>query len=122
MNQEIFTHETVPHSLAFTHVLYCDHENFFTNWPKIHCLRKFYPPKNTCYVLIVCACVTAGDHSIPAPSAQSVPREKQPPGQIVDAPEVSQPDLGQVEGEDTTIILILHTETVKEERRTNCSL
>ena len=56
------------------------------------------PPKNTRYAIIV----TTGDHCIPAPSAQSIPREKQPPGQIVDAPEVSQPDPGQAEGEDTT--------------------
>ena len=64
--------------------------------------HETYPLRNTCYVLIVCACVTAGDHSIPAPSAHSVPREKQPPGQIVDAPEISQPGLGQAEGEDIT--------------------
>ena len=26
-------------------LVYRDHENFSTNWPKIHCSRKFYPPK-----------------------------------------------------------------------------
>ena len=37
-------------------------------------------------------------------SAQRVSREKQPPGQIVDAPKVQvpQPDLDQVDGEDDT--------------------
>ena len=25
------------------------HENISTNWPKIHCSRKFYPTKNTRY-------------------------------------------------------------------------
>ena len=37
----------------------------------------------------------------PAPMTQSVSRE-QPPGQIVDAPKVSQPDLGQVEEKTDT--------------------
>ena len=46
-NHEIFTHETVPLSLAFAHVVYRDHETFSTNWSKIHCSRTFYPPKNT---------------------------------------------------------------------------
>ena len=32
-------------------LVYCDHENFSTNWPKIHCSRKFYPPKNTRYTV-----------------------------------------------------------------------
>ena len=31
--------------------VYCDHENFSMNWPKIHCSRKFYPPKNTRYIV-----------------------------------------------------------------------
>ena len=26
-------------------LVYCDHENFPTNWPKIHCSRKFCPPE-----------------------------------------------------------------------------
>ena len=42
MNHEIFTHETVPQS---TGLVYCNHENFSTNWPKIHCSQKFYPQK-----------------------------------------------------------------------------
>ena len=34
-------------------LVYRDHKNFSTNWPKIHCLRKFYPPNNTCYTVHV---------------------------------------------------------------------
>ena len=43
-------HTLVPYSVYF---LYRDHENVSTNWPKIHCSRKFYPPKNTRYTVIV---------------------------------------------------------------------
>ena len=32
-------------------LVYCDHENFSTNWPKIHCSRKFYPPEITRYTV-----------------------------------------------------------------------
>ena len=32
-------------------LVYCDHENIATNWPKIHCSRKFYPLKNTHYTV-----------------------------------------------------------------------
>ena len=32
-------------------LVYFDHENFFPNWPKIHCSQKFYPPKNTHYTV-----------------------------------------------------------------------
>ena len=32
--------------------VYRDHENFSTNWPKIHCSRKFYPLKNTRYMVV----------------------------------------------------------------------
>ena len=42
---QMFTHERVPHSLAFAHVVYRHHENISMNWSKIHCSRKFYPPK-----------------------------------------------------------------------------
>ena len=48
---EIFTHETVLHSLVFAHVLYHDHENFSTNWSKIHYSWKIYPLKNTRYTV-----------------------------------------------------------------------
>ena len=30
-----------------------NHKKFSTNWPKIHCSRKFYPPKNTRYTVIM---------------------------------------------------------------------
>ena len=43
-------HTLVPYSGYF---LYRDHENVSMNWPKIHCSRKFYPPKNTRYTVIV---------------------------------------------------------------------
>ena len=47
---KIFTHETVLQSTGCG-LVYCAHENFSTNWPKIHCSRKFYPPKNTRYTV-----------------------------------------------------------------------
>ena len=31
---------------------YHNHEIFSTNWPKIHCSRKFYPSKNTRYTVL----------------------------------------------------------------------
>ena len=37
-------------------LVYRDHENFPTNRPKVHCSRKFYPPKNTRYTIHVCVC------------------------------------------------------------------
>ena len=38
-------------------LVYCDHEYFSTNWPKIHCSQKFPPPpppppKNTRYTVV----------------------------------------------------------------------
>ena len=53
-NHEICTHETVPGRGGLE---YRDHNNYATNWPKkIHYSRKFYPPKNTRYtVILVCA-------------------------------------------------------------------
>ena len=30
---------------------YRNHDNVSTNWPKIHCSQKFYPPKNTHYMV-----------------------------------------------------------------------
>ena len=35
-------------------LVYRDHEKFSTNWPKIHCSRKFHPPKNTRYTVFMC--------------------------------------------------------------------
>ena len=35
-------------------LVYCDHENVSTNWPKIHYSRKFNPLKNTRYTVQVC--------------------------------------------------------------------
>ena len=32
-------------------LVYRDHENIFTNWPKIHCSQTFPPPKNTRYMV-----------------------------------------------------------------------
>ena len=32
-------------------LVYCDHKIFSTNWPKMHCSRKFNPPKNTRYAV-----------------------------------------------------------------------
>ena len=32
-------------------LVYRDHETFAMNWPKIHCSRKFYPPRNTRYTV-----------------------------------------------------------------------
>ena len=32
-------------------LVYHDHENFSTNWPKIHSSRKILPPKNTHYMV-----------------------------------------------------------------------
>ncbi len=32
-------------------LVYRDHENVSTNWPKIHCSRKLSPPKNTRYTV-----------------------------------------------------------------------
>ena len=32
-------------------LVFCDHENFSSNWPKIYCSQKFYPPKNTHYTV-----------------------------------------------------------------------
>ena len=34
-------------------LVYRDHENFSTNWPKIHSSRKFYLPKNTRYTVVL---------------------------------------------------------------------
>ena len=33
-------------------LVYRNHENISTNWPKIHCSRKFYPPNNTRYMVL----------------------------------------------------------------------
>ena len=33
-------------------LVYCNHKIFSMNWPKIHCSRKFYPLKNTHYMVI----------------------------------------------------------------------
>ena len=33
-------------------LVYHDHENYSTNCPKIHCSRKFYPPKNIRYTVV----------------------------------------------------------------------
>ena len=42
-------------------LVYCDHENFPTNWPKIHCSQKFYPPKNTRYTVCTCTHIPSQD-------------------------------------------------------------
>ena len=42
-------------------LVYRDHKNISTNWPKIHCSRKFYPPKNTHYMVISTLVLTPTD-------------------------------------------------------------
>jgi len=32
-------------------LVYHNNEYFSTNWPKLHCSQKFYPPKNTRYTV-----------------------------------------------------------------------
>ena len=55
--QHFFTHETVPQCTRVWFV-YCDHEKFSTNWPKIHSSQKIYPPKNTRYTVHMQYCLT----------------------------------------------------------------
>ena len=38
-------------------LVYRDHENVSPNWPKIHCSRKFYSPKNTHYTVCISQCI-----------------------------------------------------------------
>ena len=45
-------------------LVYRDHENFSTNWPNVHCSRKFYPPKNTLYTVL---CEQLSVQEIPGP-------------------------------------------------------
>ena len=33
-------------------LVYRNHENVSTNWPKIHSSRKLYPPRNTRYTVL----------------------------------------------------------------------
>ena len=35
-------------------LVYHNHKNLSTNWPKIHCSQTFYPSKNTCYMVPDC--------------------------------------------------------------------
>ena len=41
------------HTVPVCGLVYHNHQNFSTNWPKIHCSRKFYPPKNTHYTVFM---------------------------------------------------------------------
>ena len=48
---KICTHEIVPHSTGGGGggLEYCDHKNYATNLPKLHCSRKVFPQKYPLY-------------------------------------------------------------------------